>query len=447
MKVAFNIRRSRWFRLLSSVIDESLANKFEVYLLLHSYNTDLKENCANINDIPNFSSGKVKIIEFENSNDLIVFIENCRPMIIVDIMPPDKLLLKQFNSKKREFYWVVLDGNPMDVSFTLNNEDQLYACDMFAMKTKLHIDEIINNKSIEKQLSKQYLKNNIYFINDKFRKFYNNSFKFQWNDSQKDYFQSKSVIIGTPCLDALHLISNDEIRDRLRIKRDKKIVVLLPCPFGTAVAWCSLWERLFMSKNILEKLYWRINSLQFYKILKDFNSPIYMNILHSINKFCRNNNALLIAKVKQNTILQKSHEKYIDYIIGEESFHPHMSIKLFSIADLVIGFYSTGAVEAVAANSYYLNINIPNFPKTLYSMMQPIFKTIFEYPGASYSMDAIDVENQLPKMILQDFVLNETSQNKFIKDHVGRFDGKTSKRFIDALYYLVQNARTTNHSK
>jgi hypothetical protein len=82
----------------------------------------------------------------------------------------------------------------------------------------------------------------------------------------------------------------------------------------------------------------------------------YRSYLEALRTFADRHGALIVAKTRFKHGDPAYLSRYVDVVIGDESFFPFTTLELLRVSALYVGFYSATAIEAVAMDRYAVSI-------------------------------------------------------------------------------------------
>lgn len=439
MRIAFHILRMNWYRLMAAVIDEALKCGHHVECWHNAGAKGLADNTPVLEKVPEFKYGTPKIIEYYSQGEFIQYLQEGQVDVCMDIMP----LGRSFSALPKDLncYFVLL-GTDGDCPNCIEDYAQMRSCDLIVTETDWRLNvacemmtqdnELIINKAME-SLDGFSRRTSKIFIGQ-IKKY----LLWQWSDRDVDYFKRHSVVTGIPSLDILHCINKEDVKKKYGIPDDKKIVVLLISPFDMSLGF--FFAELYMKNNWLSRLITLLSYRELSKVKCIFDKGYDKLVIKGIRRFCDNNNAYLIAKARHSRKVKDYVQRSADIIVADNNFYPHTALEFFSIADLTIGFYTTGVLEAVAAGSPYLNIDIPFFPKDFwFDYLSPNQEYIRNYKGVVRSINAVDIVEDFYQYKLRDFSYNEKDRDLYMRKYAGPADSKSSERLMKAIEYLVDH--------
>lgn len=436
MKIAFHIQRMNWYRVLSSAIEEALRRGHHVECWHDASARGLQDNIPATSRVPFFISGEPIIREYFDEEWLPERIQGKNVDVVVDCLPPPARTVKKWVEVSDRSRWVLLDAPPTDSIWNIGSEAQLAAIDLFAMQSEKHIQDSIVMMTQDRHELLAYIKKNAAMIGRHWINIVRDRFSFQWGPSHVEYFKKKAIVCGNTALDICSQIDAEAVRHRWDIPKGKKVVALLPCPYGNYTVALP-WEKIFMSRSLMHNL--RISMAYLFRwgnISNPFNVFLYKNVIKLLKEFCERSDALLVAKLRHSRPADDAVKMYADIILEKESFHPHTALELYKVSALTVGFYSSGAIEAVALDSPYLNIQVPGFPKEFYcKRLLPAYTYCDRRDGVVWDFNHNDF-NQITRLSLSSFKLNSDERDAYLLDHLGFFDGRASVRFLDAVEAL-----------
>ena len=261
---------------------------------------------------------------------------------------------------------------------------------------------------------------------------------FQWNYDHAQYYKEHSICVGTPSFDILSDIEETTIRERWNIPNKKPVVGLFASPFDVSDG--DLSGDLYMGSNILQRLIRVLRTMEISKLKYIFGHANDKAVVKGIRKFCDEHGAYLVTKLRHSRKATPYVKRYSDVVVGEDGYHPHTALELYSIVDLTFGSYTAGSIEAIAAGSPYINIDIPLYPKEFYC--GDLISTLVysnDHPGVISSMKAADVADNISRHSFEEFSFDTDKREEYLETYTGPTDFKSSERFMIAVEHLVKH--------
>lgn len=430
MKIVFHIPRMNWYRVLSSVIDEALRRGHVVECWHNLGAKNLKENCPNSQNVPSFSSGVPVIVDYEKPEEIIQLIEQRSPEMIVDLYPPRYPEISQIKKCRSGLpFWLIVDLPPSDSFLEIQSDSELYGCDAFAMCNQDYLEAVIRYGRQSKRALLSTLRAQASRIGVGPGEFVGERFLYQYGERQEQYIRERSIIVGNASFDKYSNIDQNDVRGRYAIPGDKKVIILLPFPF--IYDQSAPWSQIFNNGSLPRRLYWLIKQKRFDYFWRSLSWPSNERVLIALRTFADNNNAILISKLRHSTSPGSELRRYCHVLVGEEGYYPHTAAELFSIANLVVGFYSTASTEAIALGVPYMNIDVPEFPKKFYcDTRKPLFNCD-QLSGVVWSLNAMDAIRELPHMSLSSFKINSSMREKYLMKFANWPLGGASEKILN----------------
>ncbi len=440
MRIAFHIRRLSWYRILASTIEEALSQGHFVECWHNIGARELNANCPSLVDAPAFTAGKPRLIPYVHETGLSELMRRHEVEAVVDVVPPPKECVGHWPNLPSRPYWVVMDGPPVDSLLVAETSSQLRMCDMFAMKTPEHVAAVVSMKTrsweeLQLYLGKYALELGKHFVS----RFAAPLFAQVWSDSDVQYFMSRAAIVGTPMLDDIQHVDPEEVRKRWGIRLDQPVIAIYPCPFGSAYG--AAWEKLFVTVNRIPRLTKIMLSGRTDLLRQAWNAITDRDVVNALADFCRRQRAVLVVKNKHHSIIPvpKYLARHANKVISQDTFLPHTALELFRIAQLAVGYYSSGAIEAVACGCSYLNVDLPGFPReAMLKSLYPIFDSYLFTPGVTHHQDARSLVKDIPHKSLDNFRMDSILREKYLEEHAGPLDGRCATRFLFAVKELIR---------
>lgn len=432
LKIAFHIPRMNWYRVLSPLINEAIERGHKVECWHQIGAKSLGENCPNREKMPDFKLGVPVIIDYNNPEDIIRVVSERSPDVIIDAYPPRyPAMLRDRNVCLQKPYWLLVDLPPSDVIMEIKNDDQLYACDGFAICNDFYLNASIRYGMQCKTTLLSDVQSQVKELGEDAAKWVKSHFMYQFKDSQVQYIRKKSIIVGNPSFDDYSKLDRASIRRRLKISAEQKVIVLLPFPFGYDIT--ASWEQLYVRGSLLSRLIWIVQNKRFDCMKLLLTSPSNKTLLAALRRFAENNDALLVAKIRHSRIPAPELKQNCHMLFGDEGYYPHTAVELFAIADLVVGHYSFGSIEAAALGTPFLNVDIPGFPKKYYCDTRTSIKNCDPWPGVVWSMGVSEARDTLPLKTLQEFQIRQDQREEYLRKFASWPLGGASARILDCL--------------
>lgn len=430
-----------WYRVLSSAIEEALRRGHHVECWHNAGAKGLLENVPQVSKVPAFANGKPIIREYWEDRWLVDRMRSGETDVVVDCLPPPWHLMKDWPSPPDRSLWVVLDGPPTDSVFHVGNEKQLLACDLFALQAPAHLEDCISMMTQDREELLQYVRGHLDVINPSWLELIQNRFGFRWDPPHVRYFRERACVVGNTALDICSRIDPGEVRRRWGIAADKPVVALLPCAFGQAQNSMP-WERMYMSRGIAHRLWIKHAGKMKNAGLGDLlRAPTNERVLRALRNFCNRSGAALVAKLRHSRRPDRSTKAVADIILANEAFHPHTALELYSISQLTVGFYTSGAIEAVALGSPYLNIEIESFPNDFFChRLLPAHTYCEPMKGVIWNVKPRD-PRYFAGASLEQYAFDAKARMDYLDRQAGVIDGSASGRFIAAVEARVKRGR------
>ncbi|MFH0740206.1 MAG: hypothetical protein V1819_03945 [bacterium] len=375
MRVAFLVERNTYFRTFGPVIDEAMKRGHQVFCF-YNYSQPRTGSKGyqfpDINQAPKFKNGQVVSLEFKTENEFVekVLTNGIHVVVSLNTSESNLALIKEL--KLRGIYWVALQNGFDTVAIS---GDYLAVPDKFFIYSWEWLECIFD-----------YLERAGKAQEDNFLAF-------------KNKLQEKVKPVGFWLCEKDALSSQRDIKNKWGIPLDKKVVLLLPFPFGSSLK--TFWTG------------YRYGT-RFFSQQNDYN------VCLAIRKFCDNNNAVLLVKCRKKDPAKRYLTKMADKVVYDEGFYPSTTMECFSIADICFNFYSTAVIEAIA-------MSVPNVciaPETkdwqdiatpLWQMILSKARDFFDFPGASYLRTIPESIANLPKQTLADFSFSKDKQAQYLQ--------------------------------
>ncbi len=388
MRIAFLVERNIYFKTFGPVIDVGLKDGHQVFCL-HSYNqprTGPKGyQFPDINQTPKFQYGQVVSLEFQTDQEMIENILKNNIQVVVSLDFGDKHLAIREKLKNNGVFWVALQ-NGFDSG-------------------------VISGKNLN-------IPNRFFIYSLEWLKWiFNYLGKENYND-----LKDKVKSVGFWPIEDKSIIDKEKIKNNWGIPENKKVVLLLPFPFGSS-------QKTFWAKYIY--------GTRFFSKENDFA------VCCAIRKFCDNNNAFLLVKCRKKDPPKRYLVKMANKVIYDESFYPSTIMDCFAVADICFNFYSTAAIESVAMNvpNVCITPNVSDWKDIQSVLWQTILsseKDFFDFFGVSYLKTISDIINNLANQSFTDFPFNKESQQKYLEKFANGNTKTASENVILEIEKLVE---------
>lgn len=421
-----------WYRVLSPLIEESLKRGHDVECWHQSGAKTLGVNCPNLLKVPTFKAGVPVIIEYEKPEDIIQLVESKSPTVIIDLSPPKFPEIKRNKGgDNKNPFWLIADLPPGCCIHDIQSDEELFGCDAFAMINEHYLESSINYCLQDKMHLLASLKLQEADIGKEQTRWVAQRFMYQWGNAQARFVRERSVLVGNAALDHYPQIDREAIRKRLGIPKEQRVVVLLPFPFGYDQT--APWEQMFDRASLIKRLLWVFKANRFDYFFRAFYLRSKEDFIKALRRFVDHNDALLIGKLRHTMKPQPELGKYCHFLFADEGYYPHTAAELFSIADLVVGHYSSGVMEAVALGTPFLNVDIPGYPKKFYGDTCVSGLCNESWPGAVWSMSIESALHELPSESLDKFCISDSSREEYLRKFASWPLGRASAQVMDYL--------------
>ncbi len=297
MKIAFLVERNIFFRIFGPGIDKALEKGHEVFCL-HDYSQPKTGSKGyqfpSINQTPQFNNGKVVSLDFKSKKELIerCLQNNIQAVISLNATQGNFDLMKEL--KLKGIYWLALQNGFDTVAISGN---YLAMPDKFFIYSWEWLECIFDYlKRINQTESKSFQ-------------------QFQGN------LKDKIEAVGFWGAEPRTIVNPLEIRDKWGIPAGKKVVLLLPFPFGSSLK--RFWTKhIFGGYNRFLQLPLALASLNKRWITQALNQENDYRVCLAIKKFCEQNNGYLLVKSRQKDPVRKYLKKIADKVLYDEEFYP-----------------------------------------------------------------------------------------------------------------------------
>lgn len=409
-RIAFLVERLTSYRVLGALIEESLRQGIKVYLLLRNTPDSRKGpkgyDWADPLRVPAFKSGFPEIYQWKSLKEIECLCQKLRIQAVFSIwLYPEFYPLLEI-LKKQGIRWISLQHA---TEHLVMPKDSLLLPDAVCF------------------YSDYWIQHAIYFF----------------EDVNSQALKEKLVATGFPELDLLYQIKPDEIREKYNIPQNLPVVLWLPHDRHPYDLWESLifrrewrirsWVRLFLSGKT--------------ELLKRRSTdPSLSELFRNVRDFCKKNGAFLITKSRVKDCPTAVEKSLPDLFTFDRDPHPPTILELLSIANLCIHFFSAVALEAAGAGVPTLCLTPPdcsdfmNNPDTGWRRTAGDLRaegTLWNFPGVNYQWSLEEALDSFRKARLDDFVMEKSKIQDYLKKFVGPVDGRSSERVLNYVKELV----------
>ena len=389
MKICFLIFRNTYFRIVSPIIDTALKSGHEVFCF-HDYSQPKTGSKGYqfpaLEQVPSFSSGKPVCLSFESSQDFIEKAVSNGIVAVVSVDFWDSYLDLRKQLKEKGIFWFSLQ-NGFDTA--VNSGKFLSGPDKFFFYSLEWFDwmaDFLKTPNLQKELG------------------------------------DKAEVVGFWLAEQKKIIDPVGVRTKWGIPFDKKIVLLLPFPFGSSKK--SFWTHCVFGTRFLSRE-------------NDFEA------VKSIRKFCDKNNAFFLVKCRQKDPAKKYLTRIADKVLYDEGFYPSTIMECFSIANICFNFYSTCAIESAALG--VPNVCIAPDVKKWQDINNAFWESIlrkekdfFDTPGVSYLQTVSEIIKNLPQKSFSDFSFSAEKQAQYLQKYAMGETQNASPKIIKEIEKIIQ---------
>ena len=165
--------------------------------------------------------------------------------------------------------------------------------------------------------------------------------------------RSRLAVVGFPQFDGLDRLKDSvTLRSKYGLPTDKPIVFVATAPLFYPLASSTLMAR-GLVKRFRRESDWSIRGVLARGLSCRYpRLTTYTEHLSALREFADRNDACLVGKTRPKHQDPEYVSDYLDYLISDRSFFPFTTDELLKVSSLYFGFYSTTAMEALAANVY-----------------------------------------------------------------------------------------------
>jgi len=437
MRILVPIFRFNWYRTLAPVVDECMRRGHEVTCLHNESDRNFESNRPNEKLFPQFRHGTPKINGYRNDEELdqAILYGNHEALISIDL--PLRRWIDDPRWAKRKFRYIAV--TTPDTLKRLHDRESVEAVDCFALRSEYELSATLLDRTTDygqifetAQSLGRDGKRYTGFLEPRLGK--------EWTEDLVEDFKEKVRICGYPLLDAENLIDREAVRKRLKIPEGQPVIGFWATPTAGRGSHAS-WDWLF-SENRMPYFY--AKAFKAYGLAgmgKRFVCE--EKVVRAVYDFSRKNDAFLITKLRH---YQKPGESlfstFTDGVVGEDSYYPHTALELASIADVMIGFTTSGTPEAVWAGSAVIDINPPGSQREMLYQTLHFWDGMLDAPGVVWSKKAEDLVESLPQATLEDYRIDPIIARNYKSKYCGPEGASFSANVLDAVEEDIINSRS-----
>lgn len=270
--------------------------------------------------------------------------------------------------------------------------------------------------------------------------------------------RNKSFVVGWAELDGVKGLDKEAILEKYGLKKGKKIVFFDPVgnvnhvpnflyKYHFCMSQTGKKRLLRMLRNLSGDIWispgmlWKLPS--YLKALIAYRKvPNYEALFFNLQKFCEENDYLLICKSREKNNDGDFIKSRCDLYTYDRSYLPFTLLELLSISNVYVGFNSFSTVEAAYFRLPVLSINIfltkyefREYGGKAYQYIEECFDT----PGEWLNFSGVNQVYRLYRdridfaKAISGLKTNPQSQDEYIAKFIGSEDGKSSKRILDVI--------------
>jgi hypothetical protein len=257
------------------------------------------------------------------------------------------------------------------------------------------------------------------------------------------------AIAGSPMLDQIGLADKGEVKKRLGIPSEKRVVVF----FAPEITKETRWRHYIWGESKRLKRIWRIlGEGQWGYFFDGLFAPTMQEMASALKEFCTKNNGWLVVKSRLKQAKIPELEAQADLFLGgDDQYYPiFVGYELLSIADLSIAVMSMAVPESVAAGVPVVNIAIPfreyqfarqsstaeerrYFERTM-NLNKP---SPFNFSGAVINVKPTKLVSWLQRKSLSDISFDSNARKEYVDYFLGVGKESSSARILRSLTALV----------
>lgn len=411
MKIAFQIERKNYYRLLGPLIDESLRREWTVECW-HDYNQPKKGSKGYefpaIESAPQFFHGTPAFKTYAGPGELKEYLRQNSVDVIVSLFTPAYYFGAPLTAPAPA--WVSIQH--VSDFFWNNRPECVLSADMNFIYSTWWFSQGLKHYHLQGMLRP--------------------------GDPMEAQLAARVRALGFPEMDQCRFLNPREVRNRWNIPDGKPVVVYLPF-----IPDRGFWSHaVFPESNRLKQLLhcFRYGQFSYWNaIMKGWNERSLAGALRS---FCDRNNAYLVVKGRLKSPIPSYLEDVADQCLYDERHYPATILEALSIASLCISFFSTTVTEAVYMG--VPNLCITHAMKDKYVHNQELYQlwrethegSLYRFAGAAAAMSVPEAITRLPGTALSEFRLDAHARESYVKKYLGYDDGMSSARILDTMQTL-----------
>jgi hypothetical protein len=427
LKIAFPILRMNWYRVAATTIEAALRAGHEVECWHFVGGNHYAANRPNAARVPAFRHGAPTILEYCRDAEFLDFICRRRPDAVASVSVPWPGIVGPLSALSARPVWATLTTNDT-FSFTFDMET-LRLCDVIALRSAHERECILRDHTRDVADVVRRMAGEPRTHGRMFPDLLAKRAARQWTDDMCAHFRARSVVTGYPMLDSIAGLDRAAIRRKWGIADGRPVVSCLASPYGSVLD--ADWERAFATTSPLRRRWWNFRRLGLRGLANP--PPNEAEVMSAIADFARQNGAFNITKMRHSQDASPAIRAASDLVLGEESYHPHTAIEMSAVSDVVFGFFTTGAPEAVAAGARFIEIRIPGYNRYVWECASSQFLRMFDRPGASWSLSAEEWIATARDKRLADFEPDARVRTAYFADYCGPMDGRHAERLVRAI--------------
>ena len=261
--------------------------------------------------------------------------------------------------------------------------------------------------------------------------------------------ESRSRYVGFPEAEAVRLVDRKALRRRWGVPSDQPVVVLLPFPQGTGRS--TFWPRkIFGEPSRTRRVINVVKHGQFNHFRAAWGDANDVNVVSAVRNFCDRNGAFLLVKSREKTPIPQYLRAVSDKCIYDESYYPPTIIEALSIANLCIGYYSLGILEAAALGvpnlsivysaEEYLGDHATEWDSVYFNQLfNRRTGNLFQFDGVSSTANAAEAVALFQSRTLDDFKIDATAHDAYLSKFLGEDNDRAPIRTVNAVENFVKS--------
>jgi len=414
------IQRITEYWLLAPIIEEALTKPWSVECW---HDTSWSREglkgyqFPDLESVPKFVNGQPQFFGFDGALEFRALIRERQAAIIVSMKPPSVYYEKRPLEDKS--VWLTVQ-HAVDTLIT-HSPERLLTSDLVALYSRWWIRWAGRHYQEESQVEDR--------------------------SNFEQSLEEKAAIVGFPALDAAAKIDPTEVRRRWNIPQDQPVVLLLPFPQGVGKG--SFWPSMIFGQPSKFRRAFNVLAHRRFKYWPDiWHDSTDASVVKAIRAFCDLNGAYLLVKSRKKTPIPPYTHELADKCLYDEKYYPSTIFEALSISSLSISFYSTAVIEAASLGVPHLCITFSaddycGDDELLRGRLERFYTaeegSPFHFPGVTKAVTIAEAIEDLPQTNLDEFTIEPTARQCYLKQYAGPDDHQSSERLIETLIHQLHD--------